>query len=135
MCDLCRMNPCHPLCPNAPDPPAVTTCYRCGEPIVPGDEYAHIDGIDYCENCFDDMPYCELVLLLGGEWKTVQKGEKVVCSFNGEEIPEGEDYGVLGNDVLCEECMGEMPYCDLVEMGCGEWRTAKEEDVYDGFDG
>lgn len=69
MCSLCMKSPCDSRCPNAPDPQAVTDCARCHEPIYPGEEYARIDGVDYCENCIDDMPYCELIPLLGGEWK------------------------------------------------------------------
>ncbi len=75
MCQECRMIPCHPRCPNAPEPPAVTTCQRCREPIRPGEEYARIGGADYCEACIDDMPYCELIPLLGGEWKTATEDD------------------------------------------------------------
>lgn len=68
MCQVCRHTHCLSVCPNAPDPPAVTTCARCGESVTPGYEYARIDGLDYCAECIEDMPYCELVPLLGGEW-------------------------------------------------------------------
>ena len=51
-------------------PAAVTTCRKCGEPITPGYEFARIDGLDYCDECIDDMPYCELVPLLGGNGNT-----------------------------------------------------------------
>lgn len=44
MCDICMHSPCLSGCPNAPDPTPVTYCRSCGEPIVPGDEYADIDG-------------------------------------------------------------------------------------------
>ena len=70
MCQVCRHTHCLSVCPNAPDPPAVTTCARCGESVTPGYEYARIDGLDYCAECIEDMPYCELVPLLGGIiWK------------------------------------------------------------------
>ena len=36
MCDVCHMTPCHPRCPNAPEPPKVYTCKYCGEAIVDG---------------------------------------------------------------------------------------------------
>ena len=33
------------------EPITVTTCIHCGEDIRVGDDYYHIDGWDYCENC------------------------------------------------------------------------------------
>lgn len=69
MCSECLQTPCHPRCPNAPEPQAVENCHKCGGGILPGDEYAKINGVCYCESCIDDMPYCELIPLLGGEWK------------------------------------------------------------------
>ena len=82
MCQECHMSPCHPRCPNAPAPPSVTPCHRCKEPIYPGDEYARIDGVDYCETCIDDMPYCELIPLLGGDWKTASE-EDIYDGYDG----------------------------------------------------
>ena len=82
MCAICMKTPCDPRCPNAPDPPAVASCHRCGEPIVPGDEYARIDGVNYCENCIDDMPYCELIPLLGGDWRTASE-EEIYDGYDG----------------------------------------------------
>lgn len=82
MCDVCHMNRCPSGCPNAPDPPAVAVCKRCGDDIVPGDEYAVIDGVPYCEGCIDDMPYCELIPLLGGDWKTASE-EDVYDGYDG----------------------------------------------------
>lgn len=69
MCSECLQTPCHPRCPNAPEPKGVTDCYRCKNPIVPGDEYATIDGVDYCESCLEDMPLSELITLTGWDWK------------------------------------------------------------------
>lgn len=54
MCDICRQTPCHPGCPNAPDPPAVHTCKLCGEAIRVGDDYYEMDGEFYHEECFED---------------------------------------------------------------------------------
>lgn len=82
MCQICSMSRCSSGCPNAPEPQRVTTCHLCREPIVPGDEYARINGLDYCENCIDDMPYCELVQLFGGEWNTARE-EDVPDEFDG----------------------------------------------------
>lgn len=68
MCSECLQTPCHPRCPNAKEPRAVTDCCRCNGGIIPGDEYAIIDGMPYCESCLEDMPLSELVTLMGGEW-------------------------------------------------------------------
>ena len=53
MCSICLHSPCLSGCPNAPDPTPVTYCRSCGEPIIPGDEYADIDGEAWCEGCLD----------------------------------------------------------------------------------
>lgn len=54
MCSECHMSPCHPRCPNAPEPPKVYTCKICGEPIVEGEEYYEMDAEFYHEECFED---------------------------------------------------------------------------------
>ena len=81
MCKECLQTPCHPRCPNAPEPQPVETCYKCTEGIFPGDEYAKIDGVCYCESCIDDMPYSVLIPLLGGEW----------CKASEEDREDGYD--------------------------------------------
>lgn len=68
MCMTCGRAPCDSRCPNAFEPKAAFTCHRCGCGITSGEEYAKIDGVCYCESCIDDMPYSELIPLLGGEW-------------------------------------------------------------------
>lgn len=135
MCQICRHSPCLNGCPNAPDPPAVTTCRKCGEPITPGYEFARIDGLDYCDECIDDMPYCELVPLLGGKWEPVPVGRIVKCGVCGRVIEPDEEYGTLDGRIYCEDCIDEVPYCELVTMAGHDWRTASEEDIYDGYDG
>ena len=85
MCEICHYTPCLSGCPNAPDPPAAFRCYGCEEAIYPEEEYARIDGVEYCEDCIDNMPYCVLIPMLGGEWKTVQEGETIKCSGCEEE--------------------------------------------------
>lgn len=37
MCAECGMNPCHPRCPNAPEPVPVHECVKCGYGILVGD--------------------------------------------------------------------------------------------------
>lgn len=62
MCDICRQSPCHPACPNAPEPPQVYLCAHCREPIVPGEEYVEFAGKHYhYQDCIQD---CALDLLL-----------------------------------------------------------------------
>ena len=39
MCAECGMNPCHPRCPNAPEPVPVHECVKCGYGILVGDKF------------------------------------------------------------------------------------------------
>ncbi len=140
MCEICYHSPCLSGCPNAPDPPAAFRCHGCEEAIYPEDEYARIDGVEYCEDCIDNMPYCVLVPMLGGEWKTVQEGEEIYCvdcrCCDGyDPLPVGTEYGVIDGNVFCEDCIDETPYCDLITRAGHDWNTATEEDIYDGYDG
>lgn len=119
MCDICMHSPCLSGCPNAPDPTPVTYCRSCGEPIVPGDEYADIDGEAWCEGCLDDLPLCVLIPKLGWEWKTVQEGENIQCvdckcCGDTEPLPVGTEYGEIDGDACCEECLEDTPLSDLV---------------------
>lgn len=51
MCDICLQSPCHPRCPNAPDPPAVYICSGCGHTIREGDDYWEVLGEQFCGDC------------------------------------------------------------------------------------
>lgn len=51
MCDICRQVPCHPRCPNAPDPPAVFVCSGCSREILAGEDYWDVLGEQFCEDC------------------------------------------------------------------------------------
>ena len=53
MCDICLQHPCHPRCPNAPEPASVTECICCGEKIYSGDGYYDVDGEPWCEDCMN----------------------------------------------------------------------------------
>lgn len=65
MCDLCRMIPCHPRCPNAPELVPVHKCCKCGEGIFEGDKYLEtLDG-NVCKDCLDDMDTEDVLMLLG----------------------------------------------------------------------
>lgn len=54
MCKECRQEPCHPRCPNAPEPPHVFICSGCGESIREGDGYYDIMGEQFCVECIID---------------------------------------------------------------------------------
>ena len=75
MCDICRQSPCHPQCPNAPDPPTVYVCKSCGDPIVVGDEYYEFDGDYYHEECFEDNATAILVEQCGATRGTAEEDE------------------------------------------------------------
>lgn len=47
------MTPCHPRCPNAPDPEAIYRCALCGEAITYGDKYYEMDAEFYHKECFE----------------------------------------------------------------------------------
>ena len=53
MCIDCRQTPCHPRCPNAPDPRTVFICSGCGQEIYEGDDFWDILGEQFCEDCVD----------------------------------------------------------------------------------
>ena len=55
MCVVCRQTPCHPRCPEAPEPPVVYYCVNCGYEIYHGDYYYNIGGDPWCEDCISDL--------------------------------------------------------------------------------
>lgn len=91
MCDICHMYPCHPQCPNAPEPPTVFICSGCGECIYDGDEYCGIFGEQYCLRCVDDMARFA--------------DEEMVCYECEDTIQEGDTYYEVMGRVVCEDCM------------------------------
>jgi hypothetical protein len=54
MCDICHRVPCHPRCPNAPDPIPVFICSGCGQDIYEGEDVYHILGEQFCERCINE---------------------------------------------------------------------------------
>ena len=52
MCRECRQFPCHPRCPNAPDPRVRGRCEQCGDELREDYEY-YIDNNDN-KFCSDD---------------------------------------------------------------------------------
>ena len=58
MCEICGQNPCHPRCPNAPEPKEVHICSECLEGIYPGDRFYESCGSYVCEECLKDNDGC-----------------------------------------------------------------------------
>lgn len=75
MCSVCRQHPCHPMCPNAPEPPAVYTCESCKEPIRAGDEYFELDGDYWHEECASDNAMEILTEHCGGTKRTAEEDD------------------------------------------------------------
>lgn len=65
MCSICLSIPCHPRCPNAPEPIAVKTCSICSAGIMEGEEYLDSDKGPICENCLSDMTTKEYLDFVG----------------------------------------------------------------------
>lgn len=61
MCAECGMNPCHPRCPNAPEPVPVYECCRCGYGILEGDKFWDSPEGYMCEDCVDEMDAKEIL--------------------------------------------------------------------------
>ena len=51
MCEVCRRIPCHPQCPNAPEPAEVYECEVCGDPICEGEYVYRLGDLTYCAEC------------------------------------------------------------------------------------
>lgn len=71
MCSICWQTPCHPRCPNAPEPEPAAYCRKCNEPLFVGDK--QYDGI--CEACIDDMNTSEWLELFGENMKEIEEEE------------------------------------------------------------
>lgn len=55
MCAVCNTSPCHPRCPNAPEPAAVAECFFCHDEIREGEEYTDVDGTPVCKDCVTNI--------------------------------------------------------------------------------
>ena len=64
-CEICGQDPCHPRCPNAPEPKEVHICSECLEGIYPGDRFYESCGSYVCEECLKGMTIDEIFELLG----------------------------------------------------------------------
>lgn len=75
MCSLCLRTPCHPMCPNAPEPMALYRCYKCGTGIAEGEKYLDSPKGQICEDCLDRMRVEELLGLLGESLTIAEREE------------------------------------------------------------
>lgn len=93
MCEICRQHPCHPRCPNAPDPVIVTYCACCGEPIREGYEYYEVEGKDYCEDCADHT------------WFSDDDAGSTTCENCRETIDFDDECYEINGKYYCPECV------------------------------
>lgn len=75
MCSLCRQIPCHPRCPNVPEPVPIMRCSECGEGIFEGDKYYNTGNGGVCKYCIEDMTAKEFMELIGEIFSTAEKEE------------------------------------------------------------
>lgn len=75
MCEICRQVPCHPRCPNAPEPEAIHKCGKCGCKIYEGDKL--FDGPEgyVCKDCIEGMTVDEFMELIGETFSIAEKEE------------------------------------------------------------
>lgn len=93
MCNICHQSPCHPRCPNAPDPLTVFECSDCSHEIYEGETYWELLGEQHCAYCIDEA--------------LTEVEEDTVCVECDEIIYAGEDgYNIKGR-ILCPHCVAE----------------------------
>lgn len=73
MCDICRQTPCHPRCPNAPEPKPVERCCLCGEGIYEGDEYLNTTDGCVCKDCLENFSIDQWLELIGESLTTAER--------------------------------------------------------------
>lgn len=67
---MCFMTPCHPRCPNAPEPIAVRICSRCADGIMEGETYLDSEEGPICEGCLSEMTVKEYLAYVGEKLAT-----------------------------------------------------------------
>ena len=75
MCDICRQTPCHPRCPNAPEPKPVERCCLCGEGIYEGDEYLNTTDGCVCKDCLENFSIDQWLELIGESLTAAEREE------------------------------------------------------------
>ncbi len=55
MCEICQSTPCLSRCPNYDEGQDVAfECDACKEPIMVGEEYYCVGGVNVCDFCISD---------------------------------------------------------------------------------
>lgn len=75
MCEICRQYPCHPRCPNAPEPEAIHICENCGEKITEGERFYNAPSGPVCEECIRNMSGADFMELIGESFDTAERRE------------------------------------------------------------
>lgn len=75
MCSVCLSTPCHPRCPNAPEPEPVHNCSWCREPIFEEDEYMETSEGPVCKDCIEGMSVAEFMEMIGEKFSIAKKEE------------------------------------------------------------
>lgn len=75
MCEICRQTPCHPRCPNAPEPRAVKTCCKCGTGIFEGEKYLETTDGSVCKECLEELSVDEWLEIMGESLETAEREE------------------------------------------------------------
>lgn len=79
MCAICHSAPCHPRCPNAPEPIAIDDCYLCDIPILEGEGYFTVGSVAVCNSCVMNISMAQLKEL------TDMTADEILCELGGEE--------------------------------------------------
>lgn len=79
MCAICHSAPCHPRCPNAPEPIAIDDCHLCDKPIREGEEHFTIGSVAVCKTCVKNMSMLQLMEL------TDMNTSEILRELGGEE--------------------------------------------------
>ncbi len=73
MCSLCLSTPCHPRCPNEPEPVPVHTCKWCNEPIFAEEEYMDTPDGPVCKDCIEGMGVSEFMEMIGEKFSIAKE--------------------------------------------------------------
>lgn len=72
MCEICGQDPCHPRCPNAPEPKEVHICSECLEGIYPGDRFYESCGSYVCEECLKGITVGLRIATCISSWRNME---------------------------------------------------------------
>lgn len=137
MCKECWQNPCHSMCPNAPEPAAVYDCEFCNEPVRAGDEYFEYNGKYYHEDCFADAAPALVAENGAKRINAVPNGRKVLgkCAHCEEAVLDGDDHWKYDDELYHNECFLDCAQILLEgETGHGTAEVEEYEPEYDKYE-